>query len=292
MEEYKLLKQISKGSFGDVYLVTKKERFYTLKIVPVKDEDMETIYREANILSALSDRYVIHYYEAWATKKQLIIVTEYCPHGDLGNIIKIAKTHNFMLNERTILRYFLHILYALDYVHSKGIIHRDIKPPNILISSGNECILSDFGLSKIVDISTNTQVGSPIYCAPELLNAQPYNKSVDIWALGCVLYEMCTLQLAFNAENMPDLLNLVKVAHPTISNLYRKDIQGIIDEMINVESIKRPTASEILSKPIMKETAILEIENLDPIPIYYEIRNGHRRDIEYQEIKSFLHPRN
>lgn len=267
LDDYEIIKELSKGHFGKVYLIKRRERLYTAKIVKINEHDIENVYKEAKILSSLSDRYVVHYYEAWSTKSELIIVTEYCPHGDLGHIIRTAKNNGLFLTQTTIIRYLLHLLYALDYVHSRNIIHRDIKPANILISAGNECILTDFGLSKVVEVATTTQVGSPIYCAPEILQGMTYTHNVDIWALGCVLQEMCSLRPPYYAESIPEILDLMRLSSPRIPTFYDARIQELIDKMLTIDSLTRPDVVTILKTPLLLQMSQFETENLNPVPI-------------------------
>lgn len=155
----------------------------------------------------------------------------------------------------------------MDYVHSRNIIHRDIKPANILISAGNECILTDFGLSKVVEVATTTQVGSPIYCAPEILQGMTYTHNVDIWALGCVLQEMCSLRPPYYAESIPEILDLMRLSSPRIPTFYDARIQELIDKMLTTDPLNRINITDILLSPLMQDTIKFENENYDIPPI-------------------------
>jgi NIMA (never in mitosis gene a)-related kinase 1/4/5 len=97
----------------------------------------------------------------------------------------------------------------MDYVHSRKILHRDIKSQNIFLTKANTVKLGDFGISKVLDSTmdhANTVQGTPYYMSPEVCQNKPYTYQSDIWALGCILYELCTLKHAFHAENLLGLV--------------------------------------------------------------------------------------
>ncbi|XP_026550079.1 serine/threonine-protein kinase Nek8-like, partial [Notechis scutatus] len=114
----------------------------------------------------------------------------------------IHKRGNSLLDEETILHFFVQILLALHHVHAKQILHRDLKTQNILLDKHHTTLkIGDFGISKILSSKSKayTVVGTPCYISPELCEGKPYNQKSDIWALGCVLYELASLKRAFEA---------------------------------------------------------------------------------------------
>lgn len=142
---------------------------------------------------------------------------EFCECGDLASAIKDRKKIEGTFTEEEILNWFIQICIALEYIHGRKILHRDIKSQNIFLTSNGTVKLGDFGISKLLE-STNeaamTVVGTPYYMSPEVCENKPYTFKSDVWALGCVLYELCTLQHAFSASN---LLGLVyKIVQGTI----------------------------------------------------------------------------
>ena len=127
---------------------------------------------------------------------------EYCDGGDLYS--KINRQRGRLLPERTILNYFSQLCRALQFIHERKILHRDIKSQNIFLSKDKKIKLGDFGIARIMDGTNDyakTCVGTPYYLSPEVWENRPYNNKSDIWALGCVLYEMTTLKHAFEAGN-------------------------------------------------------------------------------------------
>lgn len=113
---------------------------------------------------------------------------------------------------------------SLEYIHGRKVIHRDLKTQNIFLTGNNTVKLGDFGISKVLE-NTNglamTVVGTPYYMSPEVCQNQPYTYKSDVWALGCVLYELCTLKHAFAADNLLGLVyKIVQDKHEPIPSIY------------------------------------------------------------------------
>mmetsp|Transcript_2907 Transcript_2907/g.374 ORF Transcript_2907/g.374 Transcript_2907/m.374 type:complete len:129 (+) Transcript_2907:262-648(+) len=127
---------------------------------------------------------------------------EYCPKGDLSTML-----HNQMgrlLSENKIWLFFIKMCIGVEYLHSLNILHRDIKSMNVFLSNDDDIRIGDLGVAKVLNNSAafaHTMVGTPYYLSPELCEERPYNVKSDIWALGCVLYELCTLRPPFEATN-------------------------------------------------------------------------------------------
>ena len=123
----------------------------------------------------------------------------YCEGGDVYSKIKASKGKNF--SEDVILEWLVQMGLALFYLHERKILHRDMKTQNIFLKNG-KIRLGDFGIAKVLDSTkdfANTCIGTPYYMSPELFKNKPYGYKSDVWALGCVLYEMCNLRHAFDA---------------------------------------------------------------------------------------------
>ena len=122
---------------------------------------------------------------------------------------------------------------ALEYVHGRKILHRDLKSQNIFLTANNTIKLGDFGISKVLE-NTNDQAltvqGTPYYMSPEVCESKPYNYASDVWALGCILYELCTLKHAFSSENLLGLVfKIVRDKQEPIPDIYSADLKKLVN---------------------------------------------------------------
>ena len=125
---------------------------------------------------------------------------EHCDGGDLYT--KINRQRGRLLSEATVLGYFVQLCKAVQYIHDRKILHRDIKSQNIFVTRHKQLKLGDFGIARILNGPhdyARTCIGTPFYLSPEVWENKPYNSKSDLWAMGCVLYEMTTLKHAFEA---------------------------------------------------------------------------------------------
>ncbi|VVC92843.1 unnamed protein product [Leptidea sinapis] len=160
-------------------------------------------------------------------------------------------------HDQEILLYYSQVLLGVNYIHSLDIIHRDIKAENILLTGKNGVIvkIGDFGISKMLASvkKTSTVIGTPYYLAPELCEGEPYDTKSDVWALGCLLYEMCTHKRAFDAETLVGLVKAITSGsvHPIDLNVYDRGIQDVIDSMLSVLPAKRPSIKQLMGRNIL-----------------------------------------
>ena len=107
------------------------------------------------------------------------------------------------MDEKVIVNWFIQILFGLKVLHSKKVLHRDLKSANIFLTTNKTIKIGDFGISKVLDnTSAKTFVGTPYYLSPEVCENRPYDYKSDLWSLGCILYELCTLTYPFQASNL------------------------------------------------------------------------------------------
>ncbi|TNN62103.1 Serine/threonine-protein kinase Nek8 [Liparis tanakae] len=278
MEKYEKIKVVGRGAFGIVHLCRRRidGSFLILKEIPVEQmsrDERLAAQNECQVLKLLNHPNIIEYYENFLEDKALMIAMEYAPGGTLAEYIQ--KRCNSLLDEDTILHFFVQILLALYHVHNKLILHRDLKTQNILLDKHQMIVkIGDFGISKILVSKSKayTVVGTPCYISPELCEGKPYNQKSDIWALGCVLYELASLKRAFEAANLPALvLKIMSGTFAPISDRYSPELRQLILNMLNLDPSKRPQLNEIMALPV----CIRPLLNL-----YTDIGNVKMRRIE------------
>ena len=209
LSDFKNEEKIGKGGFGNVYKVLNKNdnKYYALKEIFEFDENTKN---EIEILKSINHDNIVKYYNSFIQKEdnsfsqeeKLYIIMEYCEKGDLRKLIKSYKEKKEKIKENEIINIILDICEGLKEIHKRNIIHRDLKPENIYINKDLKIKIGDFGISKKFEKPkqyASTQKGTINYMAPEMFEKR-YNNKVDIWALGCIIYELCTLQYCFGED--------------------------------------------------------------------------------------------
>lgn len=206
---------------------------------------------EAKILKSFTNPFIVSYIDSFIIGDKINIVMEYCEKGDLSNLMKQYKKRNRRLDESKIWYYFTMICLGLSCMHRKNILHRDLKSLNVFITNKNQIRIGDLGVAKILE-NTNfakTFIGTPYYLSPEMCEDKPYNQKSDIWALGIILYELCTFRHPFNATNQVALIRKIIENEPEPIRKYSSDLQEMINRCLKKDQKKRPTIDEILKDP-------------------------------------------
>uniref|UniRef100_A0A0D3IE25 non-specific serine/threonine protein kinase n=1 Tax=Emiliania huxleyi (strain CCMP1516) TaxID=280463 RepID=A0A0D3IE25_EMIH1 len=152
--------------------------------------------QEAELLKSLNHPNIVAYIDTLSSRTKLYLLMQYCDGGDLEHRLNQAREERVMLPDARLLDWFVQMALALQYLHSKRILHRDLKTANVFLTALGIVKLGDFGVSRVLSATTElakTFVGTPYYLSPELLNNSPYGHASDVWALGVIFYEMCTL---------------------------------------------------------------------------------------------------
>lgn len=181
------------------YVALKRIKFYEIQNSAARNSCM----KEVKLLQQLKHPNIINYNISFIQNNELYIVLELADGGDLSKLIKYFQKRNQLLKETSILKYFAQVCSAVEYIHSKRILHRDIKPANIFMTSDGVVKLGDFGLGRFFSQNTfdaHSYVGTFYYMSPERIYKSGYGFSSDVWSLGCVLYELITLNSPFSVS--------------------------------------------------------------------------------------------
>ena len=210
--------------------------------------------REASLLSRLHHPNIIHYYDSFLEADHLHLVMTYCPGGDLFSKVRRARECGRPFPEARVLTWLMQLVSALAYIHSKKIMHRDLKTQNIFIGRDGALRLGDFGLAKVLERTgdfATTFTGTPFYLAPEICMSQNYGFQSDVWSLGCVLYELCTLEHAFAADSLLSLVyKIVRGSfEPLPPGRYDQRVSELVERLLSREPGARPTARALWRDP-------------------------------------------
>ena len=291
MDDFQPLKLVGKGSFGKVILVKyfNNDKIYAMKILDkeeiIRRKQIKHTKTERLLLEKLNHPFIAQLQFAFQDTKKLYLVTEFMQGGEL--FIHIKRRNGF--KEVSAKFYMSQIFLAIDYLHKNGYIYRDLKPENILIDKDGNIKLTDFGLSKVIsnngDINTtNTLCGTLEYIAPEIFKRKPYDKSIDWFSFGVVLYEMLTGQLPFNIKSEEfDESKYKNIKYPEKMSPEAKEL---IEKLIEIEPEKRlgyNSSDEIRNSAFFKEVDFEKVYNKEYRPPFKPRFNGDL-DLKYFDI--------
>ncbi|XP_052018146.1 serine/threonine-protein kinase Nek3 isoform X2 [Apodemus sylvaticus] len=254
MEGYTVLRVIGQGSFGRALLVLQESSSQTFAMKEIRllksFSDTQNSRKEAVLLAKMKHPNIVAFKESFEAEGHLYIVMEYCDGGDLMQRIKQQKGKLFP--EDTILNWFIQICLGVNHIHKRRVLHRDIKSKNVFLTHSGKVKLGDFGSARLLSSPMAfacTYVGTPYYVPPEIWENLPYNNKSDIWSLGCILYELCTLKHPFQANSWKNLI--LKICqgpiHP-LPALYSEKLQCLVKQMLKRNPSHRPSATTLLCR--------------------------------------------
>ncbi|CAK9142824.1 unnamed protein product [Ilex paraguariensis] len=290
IEDFEIIKPISRGAFGKVFLARKRTTgdLFAIKVLKKLDmfrkNDIERILAERNILITVRNPFVVRFFYSFTSRDNLYLVMEYLNGGDLYSLLRKVGC----LEEDVARIYVAELVLALEYIHSLGIVHRDLKPDNILIAHDGHIKLTDFGLSKIglmnstddlsgseaneitlsdtdsplnphrVNRSRRSAVGTPDYLAPEILLGTEHGYAADWWSVGIILFEFICGIPPFTAEHPEIIFNNIlnrKIPWPSVPTDMSYEAKDLIDRFLIHDPNQRVGAkgsSEVKAHPFFR----------------------------------------
>ncbi|XP_063710389.1 uncharacterized protein LOC134838953 isoform X2 [Symsagittifera roscoffensis] len=254
MAGFEKIRLVGKGAYGAAVLYRKKDddTLVILKEINMIDlgaAERQLALNEVKILSLLDHPNIISYFDHFEEDGVLIIEMEYADGGTLAQML-IQRGPDEPMEEGEILVLFQQMVAALRHIHSHHILHRDFKTDNIFLTKEGIVKLGDFGISKMMTSTrrlASTVLGTPYYISPELCEGKEYNEKSDIWALGCVLYEMACGQRTFDGTNLPALVTkIMKGQFAPIKSTFSQPFRVLIRDMLQRDPQYRPSSHELL----------------------------------------------
>ncbi|BFZ02359.1 hypothetical protein BsWGS_05398 [Bradybaena similaris] len=281
--DYAVFELLGTGAFGSVYKVRKRigrQSFLALKEVNLQNlafgkndkEKAKSVGEITNELKIMKEEMrhpnVVRYYKTFELNDKLYIVMELIEGAHLGEHFNSLREKNDRFQEIRIWNIVIQLILALRYLHKeKGIVHRDLTPSNIMLGENDKVTITDFGLAKQKrsDCSKMTSVvGTILYSCPEVVQNQAYGEKTDIWALGCILYQMCMLEPPFNSNNMLTLVKKIVAADykPISEKYYSPRLLHTVKSCLSVSQEERPDILQLsgqLSDILLAHMDVLRI---------------------------------
>ena len=260
MDKYEEIRKLGAGSFGVALLVKRRGDGILvvakrMRLCGMSQKEREDALNEVRCLSKIRHACVTLYHESLLEKGLLNIIMEYAPNGDLAlRIRKQRMPTPTPFTDDQVMRWVVQLLVALDFIHEEcRILHRDIKPPNIFLGCDDVVKLGDLGIAKTLDKSlemAHTFVGTPFYMSPEICRNEEYGFKSDMWASGCVIYELISLSRPFDAANLPALVLRIVSAEsrglPPTSAGCKQLHTSVTSGLLRKDAISRPSARQLL----------------------------------------------
>ena len=254
--------ELGSGSYGRVYLVNHNEtkEKYALKVIEKRKllnmyGNCDIIYNEIKIHSKLEHPNIIRLYSVNETEKDINIIMGYAKNGNLYQLITEMKTG---FSEIKAFRYFIQVVNAVYFLHENQIIHRDIKPENLLICENDTIKLCDFGWAKQLTLKNRSSFcGTVEYMAPEIIESENYDYSVDIWSLGILLYELLMGHSPFKDKTTKNTIVNIKLHELKFDKEISEDCKDLINKLLEVNKEKRFNIKDILTHNFVKKNESL-----------------------------------
>ncbi|XP_062391249.1 serine/threonine-protein kinase Nek5 [Sardina pilchardus] len=265
---YELVRPIGQGAFGKAFLAKARDgsaRQCVVKEINLRKmsaREREASQKEVVLLSQMKHPNIVSFITSYQERGCLYIVMEYCDGGDLMKRIHIQKGQLF--SEEQIMDWFVQICLGLKHIHDRKVLHRDIKAQNIFLAQGGLKVkLGDFGIARRLSSTlelARTCVGTPYYLSPEICNNKPYNNKTDVWSLGCVLYELCTLKHPFEACSLRQLVVCIcRGRYAPVPAHYTSGLRQLIGQLFKVPPRERPSINSLLRLPVLESRIKLHL---------------------------------
>ncbi|KAJ1460181.1 kinase-like domain-containing protein [Pelagophyceae sp. CCMP2097] len=263
VDDYRMGEKLGKGAFSTVYKVERKANStsYACKRIDIskmaKNEISDAV-NEIRILSSIRHPYIVGFFDSFLAKsdRELWIVMEMCSCGDLAAKVERYRKKRKYMDERVVWTHLIQMAEGLLCLHEANIVHRDLKAANIFLDENGSVKIGDLNVSKRMKGGhlLKTQIGTPYYMSPEVWLSKPYGMSSDIWALGCLVYELCALRPPFVGNTFPQLKQAVLCGkYPALPRAFSYEMTAIIARMVRINARERPSTRQLLDCTEVKE---------------------------------------
>ncbi|KAL1934670.1 hypothetical protein VTP01DRAFT_6852 [Rhizomucor pusillus] len=248
IDDFEILKLLGRGAYGKVMLCRHKQsqQLYAMKVLKkaslfVHAKNAEHTKAERQILEEVRHPFIVQLMYAFQTQDRLYLILQYAVGGELFTQMAAEQ----MFSENAARFYIAELVLALEHLHKLGIVYRDLKPENCMLDADGHILLTDFGLSKVaLDGKANTLCGTAEYMAPEVLMGMHYDKSVDWWTLGILMYEMLTGSTPFRSSNKAKTFQAIKQKKLHVPYYLSSDASNLLHQLLRKNPNSRLGSTE------------------------------------------------
>jgi len=241
LNDFQTLQTLGTGTFGRVHLVRHKEscKYYAMKVLRkaeiVRLKQVEHVTSERSILGKVSHPHIVKLHKTFQDDKHVYMLLEYVVGGELFSHLR--KAGRFSTDFAKF--YASEIVGALEYLHTKNIVYRDLKPENLLLDQDGHIKITDFGFAKLVDDRTWTLCGTPEYLAPEIIQSKGHGKAVDWWALGILIFEMLAGYPPFYDDNPFGIYEKILNGKIHFPNHFDPNAKDLVKKLLTADRTRR-----------------------------------------------------
>eukprot|EP01063_Lacrimia_lanifica_P005221 TRINITY_DN12_c0_g7_i1.p1 TRINITY_DN12_c0_g7~~TRINITY_DN12_c0_g7_i1.p1 ORF type:complete len:649 (+),score=307.91 TRINITY_DN12_c0_g7_i1:115-2061(+) len=286
LSDFEIMVVVGVGSFGKVLKVRHKPdgKVFAMKVLQkdmiVKHRMVPHTKAEKDILEECNHPFVVKMHYAFQTRRQLVFILDFLTGGEL--FYHLVQEHRF--SEDRAKFYAVEIALALEHLHARNIIYRDLKPENLVLDSGGHVCLTDFGLAKteVTDV-THTFCGTPQYMAPELILKQGHGRAADWWSLGVFLFEMIAGVAPFpNNGNVKELYEAIVSKPPPFPQWMSPKAKDFLSRILNKDPAQRVQSIDVMMKhPFFKDIDAKAIEKKQiPVPFKPQHKGDDTRYVD------------
>ncbi|XP_017890354.1 serine/threonine-protein kinase fused [Ceratina calcarata] len=284
MEKYEVLRQVGEGSFGQVYKAKKRSdgEIVAFKVIRKRGrslKELKSLRQECEIQRHLHHPNIVQMLDSFETDNEIVVVTEYADK-ELYEILGKAGR----LSEQRAQVIACDLVSALYYLHSNRVLHRDLKPQNVLLESNGVAKLCDFGFAR--SMSTGTHVltsikGTPLYMAPELIEERPYDHNADLWSLGCIVYELVVGSPPFQTTSILHLVRLIRFEAIKWPDYISQNCKNFLQGLLQKDPSQRLTWPALLDHPFVKNRIVI-VGGIGPTPFTTPLSASQAREKQLQ----------
>lgn len=253
---------VNKDGVNGVKIVTSKqgEQFVVkeIRVSAISKNTAQDLKSEIEALKNITHPHILSYRNSFYDTNESgedchYVVREHCLGGTLAERISAQKQSGLEFDEDQIMTWIVQLCMSLKHAHSKRLLHQGLKPQNVFLTEFGSVRLGEFGnLSENLTMGSSLEEGAMHYLSPETLNAGLYDNKSDIWSLGCILYELCTLNKAFSAQNTMQLIpTILGGPYPSLPDRFPPELNQLLDDIFQTDPTTRPSARDILARPFI-----------------------------------------